>query len=71
MEEAGEYLHSVLEVKQGSQHGWITFRKGLSKEELTRFGEHYKLFLALFNETSGYRSVENLNENTANIFKRN
>ena len=68
-EEAGEYLHSVLEVKQGSQHGWITFRKGLSKDELTLFGEQYKLFLALFNETSGYRAVENVNG--ANIFRSN
>jgi hypothetical protein len=71
MEEAGEYLHSVLEVKQGSKHGWITFRKGLTKEELTLFGEPYKLFLALFNETSGYRSVQNLNENATDIFRSN
>ena len=68
-QEAGESLHSVLEVKQGLQHGWITFRKGLTKDELTRFGEQYKLFLALFNETSGYRTVENVNG--ANIFRSN
>ena len=68
-EEAGEKLHSVIEVKQGQQHGWITFRKGLSKEELTLFGEFSKLFIPLFNQTSGYRSVNNVNG--ANIFRNN
>jgi|FLOH01.1.fsa_nt_gi hypothetical protein len=66
--EGGETMHSAMEVLRGGQHGWITFRRGLTKEELTFFSENSKVFLAIFNQTSGFHKIENTEG--ANIFRR-
>lgn len=67
--EAGFALTSVIEVESGSNHGWITFRKGLTQEELTFYSENKYGFITIFNQTPGYQQV--VNPDGADIFRSN
>lgn len=67
--EAGFPMHSILEVKRGSDHGWIAFRQGLTKEELKFFAENKMAFISVFNQTPGYQQVDNTQG--AEIFRSN
>ncbi|MDE0895255.1 MAG: hypothetical protein OSB10_01580 [Planctomycetota bacterium] len=67
--EAGYPMHSVLEVKRGSDHGWIAFRKGLTQAELKFVAENKMAFITIFNQTPGYQQVDNTQG--ADIFRSN
>jgi hypothetical protein len=57
--EGNQSLHGLLSVKTGERSGWITFRKGLAKNELELFGDLSQAFIAIYNSTAGYQRIDN------------
>lgn len=57
--EGGQPLHGVLSVEAGGKEGWITFRKGLAKDELKLFQTCSQAFIAIYNSTAGYQRIDN------------
>lgn len=57
--EAGMALHGVLSIEANGKKGWITFRKGLTKDELELFQTCSQAFVAIYNSTAGYQRIDN------------
>jgi len=57
--EGGQELHGILSVETADRTGWITFRKGLTKDELELFQGCSQAFVAIYNATAGYQLVDN------------
>jgi hypothetical protein len=57
--EGGEELHAFIYMSTGERDGWITFRRGLGKDELESFSICTKAFVAVYNSVAGFQLIDN------------